>query len=115
VSFALCKLDIDLALWMFDKMLVVDCFHLSAPSLVFCLMTFSSSVRRWSLLEFSSFLCSSCSSDVGPQQQQYHVRPNHDLMLGQKHWIANTMTITKAAMQAIRIKNGIERNGWNAS
>ena len=55
VSRALCRLDIDLALWMFDKILLVDCFHFSAPSLVFCLMLLTSSVKRWILRALSSF------------------------------------------------------------
>lgn len=105
----------DRAFWMLDMILVVDCFHFCAPIFAFCLMTLSSSVMIWSFLALSSRRCCSCSSVVGPKQQQYHFRPSHALMLGQKHLIASAMTTKKAMMQASRMRKGMERKGWNAS
>ena len=111
LSLVVVKLDIDLALCMFDRMLAVEFFHFSAPIFVLALMILISSVRRCILLESLSLLSLSCSSDVGPQQQQYQVRPNQDLRLGQKHWIRRIAMMMKAVTHATRIRKGIDLSG----
>lgn len=110
-SLVVVKLDIDLALCMLDRMLAVEFFHFSAPIFVFALIMLISSINRCIFLEFSSLRSSSCSSEVGPQQQQYQVRPSHDLKFGQKHRITKIIIIMKAVTHATRMRNGIDLNG----
>ena len=113
LSLGMVRLDIDLALCMFDRMLFVEFFHFSAPIFALALMMSTLSVRRCILLEVSSLCSFSCLSDVGPQQQQYQVWPNHDLRFGQKHRMRRIVMTMK--VHATRIKNGFDLNGWKAS
>ena len=94
------RLDIDLALCMFDRLLVVEFFHFSAPIFALAFMMLILSVRRCIFLEVSSLCTFSCSSEVGPQQQQYQVRPNHDLRFGQKHRMRRIVMTMKAVTHA---------------
>ena len=96
LSLEVVRLDIDLALCMFDRMLVVELFHFSAPIFALAFMMLILSVRRCILLEVSSIRLFSCSSEVGPQQQQYQVWPNHDLRFGQKHRMRRIVMTMKA-------------------
>lgn len=106
---------IDLALEKLDIKLAVDCFHFRAPACMFAVKSSKSSFAFVILLSLSSFRIFSFSSSLGLQQQHHHAAPRYALIFGQQHEMKKAAKATTPMMQAVRIKNGIDLNGWKAS